>query len=720
MTTPSQSDPLHDELWELVYGLLDERRAAELIEQIRSDPVLARRYAEVRLEADLLRDAARLDLPPVSLMPPAEQADAETCASPVGRPSAFRRRSSWLPPAGWLSVAALLVLGLGMWKVPPAPPRAACTALVLFGPPRLWAGQPARFRLQAMDVQQTAWDEQDVRPSGRDVTVTLELVDQPTGRMVHRTTGHVQAGATADLDLPAEAIRPGVQLRVTLADALSRGAAGAFRGIEWRLPDGSLQYDLSVEYPQWTYELAADPPLAPQRSGPRQVWQVDLFRRQLIRIEPGEPSQRTVAASLPEPAGLGGLAASAATLPEAETQAAASPPRLASAGPLALGEKTQQAESSSGLRLALHGLKEHYQPGEEVRLVIQATDVQGRPVQAKLAARVWNERWIGPGPAPLLAALLPALASRPQGDQAASSALALRAGAQEAAAGRPDTNSPNLVLVASSEELVRSALGEAVQTARRQVQMARWRRGLFLVALAGALASALLVWTAIFTSKTRPTRPSWARLAPGLSLVAASLLLVLWGWQQRPADKDASPALAMAPSSPPAGALTQADGLIAPRSETKAENLLLSENRGSDPLASAAQERAPAAVRRAAPEPGSTDAAGTPAQPPAAALAATADRALTPRSGPPAPEPADGSPASRQLLLRKETPSAAPSEEAHGPATLYFNAGLRTNDAGQVEISFSLPTAAGRYRLLLDAIGNGEVASAEHAIVCQP
>jgi uncharacterized protein YfaS (alpha-2-macroglobulin family) len=54
------------------------------------------------------------------------------------------------------------------------------------------------------------------------------------------------------------------------------------------------------------------------------------------------------------------------------------------------------------------------------------------------------------------------------------------------------------------------------------------------------------------------------------------------------------------------------------------------------------------------------------------------------------------------------------------PATLYFNADLRTDAEGRVSISFTLPPTSGRYRLLLDAIGAGKVASSQHVIACEP
>jgi len=71
-------------------------------------------------------------------------------------------------------------------------------------------------------------------------------------------------------------------------------------------------------------------------------------------------------------------------------------------------------------------------------------------------------------------------------------------------------------------------------------------------------------------------------------------------------------------------------------------------------------------------------------------------------------------------LRRKEASSASAVREEVPPATLYFNADLRTDAEGRVSISFTLPPTSGRYRLLLDAIGAGKVASSQHVIACEP
>jgi len=80
-------DQLQQQLWDYVYGLLSDPETAELEHRIGSDPAVARAYAEVRLEADLLGEAARVAQPLMSLTRPESDCErqpaAETLASRV-------------------------------------------------------------------------------------------------------------------------------------------------------------------------------------------------------------------------------------------------------------------------------------------------------------------------------------------------------------------------------------------------------------------------------------------------------------------------------------------------------------------------------------------------------------------------------------------------------------------------------------------------------------
>ena len=53
-------DQLHQELLELIYGLLPEREEQALLERISADPEVANAYNRVKLEAEAMSEAARM------------------------------------------------------------------------------------------------------------------------------------------------------------------------------------------------------------------------------------------------------------------------------------------------------------------------------------------------------------------------------------------------------------------------------------------------------------------------------------------------------------------------------------------------------------------------------------------------------------------------------------------------------------------------------------
>ena len=55
------SPELREKMWELCYDLLPDGERTALIAQIKSDPQVARLYAEVRLQADLVGYASTVE-----------------------------------------------------------------------------------------------------------------------------------------------------------------------------------------------------------------------------------------------------------------------------------------------------------------------------------------------------------------------------------------------------------------------------------------------------------------------------------------------------------------------------------------------------------------------------------------------------------------------------------------------------------------------------------
>ena len=72
------SDQQTTQLWDLVYGLLEEPDAARVQELITSDPEVAREYSRIQLQAELLGRAAKLEGPPVPLQVPEKSESPQT------------------------------------------------------------------------------------------------------------------------------------------------------------------------------------------------------------------------------------------------------------------------------------------------------------------------------------------------------------------------------------------------------------------------------------------------------------------------------------------------------------------------------------------------------------------------------------------------------------------------------------------------------------------
>jgi anti-sigma factor RsiW len=115
-------DELRQQLWELSYGLLEPEAEAAVRAQIKSDPAIARLYSEVRLQADLVGAAARVQ---DSSMHIAAGPDAKVTKVDAKKSSKHPSRKStpvageargwntnWLAIGGTVALIALLAFGL--------------------------------------------------------------------------------------------------------------------------------------------------------------------------------------------------------------------------------------------------------------------------------------------------------------------------------------------------------------------------------------------------------------------------------------------------------------------------------------------------------------------------------------------------------------------------------------------------------------------------------
>jgi len=167
LNTEREVNPMTDReqldqgLLEFIYDLLPDNEAAALSSQITSDPDVARAYAEVRQQADVLAAAAKIEGPLVQLRRPAEQntAPAGGREPPSGRAESMQTTaapwvSPWARAANWfVGLAATLLIGTVCYVYvrsdSPINPRAVASAeselaerhlrLVVTGPGRLQA-----------------------------------------------------------------------------------------------------------------------------------------------------------------------------------------------------------------------------------------------------------------------------------------------------------------------------------------------------------------------------------------------------------------------------------------------------------------------------------------------------------------------------------------------------------------------------------------------------
>src|SRR6478609_9458736 len=113
----TDSQQLRELMWDLVYGLLSNEESKALIARIKSDPQAARLYAEVRLQADLVGQAARVDdssivlkregaEQPAAVSRPKAAAASHTAAKPAARDT-YHRGGAWLAGIAATALAAL-------------------------------------------------------------------------------------------------------------------------------------------------------------------------------------------------------------------------------------------------------------------------------------------------------------------------------------------------------------------------------------------------------------------------------------------------------------------------------------------------------------------------------------------------------------------------------------------------------------------------------------
>lgn len=232
MNVKSNSDnsQLREQMWDLVYGLLEQDESRELIARIKSDPQAARLYAEVRLQADLVGYAAQVEDSSLVLTGDSAAREVAPAASPrkIVQPAATLGKSrSGNILAGIVAVALALLIGVGLY-LPQASQRHVAQndylVIDLSGPRDLPGGitNEVPVRIARLDgVGQMAEGEATVLAADGS-----EMFSAP---FATNGVGH------GKVTIPGEAMRPGARLKV---------AAAAVDASRKREEDGARERDL--------------------------------------------------------------------------------------------------------------------------------------------------------------------------------------------------------------------------------------------------------------------------------------------------------------------------------------------------------------------------------------------------------------------------------------------------------------------------------------------
>lgn len=200
-------DDLHQQLFEFIYGLLSEKEAARMNERITSEPDVARAYAEVKQQADMLAKAAQLHGPPVQLSRPKASA---TPASTGG---------TALPVLQWLvGLAALaLICVTGYYAFSPHSPvrdqsnqmvqreiASRHLRMVVTGPAQFSPGLPGAYSVSTTSV--------DRRPLSTSVEYALYAPD--TGKLLMEDAATTGDDGRGTISLPPDKLVAGARLEI--------------------------------------------------------------------------------------------------------------------------------------------------------------------------------------------------------------------------------------------------------------------------------------------------------------------------------------------------------------------------------------------------------------------------------------------------------------------------------------------------------------------------
>lgn len=288
----SNGQRLNESMWDLVYGLLSEEEGQALIARIKSDPDVARLYAEVRLQADLVAQAAKVDDPSLVLSPAtAANVSPKTSASTAPRTRRAKRGAqrffNGLTALGATALAVLLGVGL-LGTASTARPTALVVNVV--GD----AAMPAGLS-RALTIKTYATNSRGEQKAAEQTNLELRLVSSQGGEILRQQVATTASGETT-INIPGNALEPGVQLEVNTTqpsalDFSARQSASTSTGIS-SAARNLVRAALPVEpEPRLAYLLCAEPTVEAGKPVDVSLWNFSAFSN-----KPAPPSEVSAAA----------------------------------------------------------------------------------------------------------------------------------------------------------------------------------------------------------------------------------------------------------------------------------------------------------------------------------------------------------------------------------------------------------------------------------------
>lgn len=267
-----QNDERDAQLWEFIYGLLPAEEAEALRRRIASDPDVARAYARVKLQSEIVAAAARWQGPPVSLLRPSDErvSLAARPEQPASRSPGSRARLAANGLVGLAAAALLCVLGYGYARpllrqgAPPQALDAQTVVAELSVPDRLYPGLTQSLAVRTLANDGTPQAAQvgyrirtadgSVRLAGQQMTdsqgqlhiaIPASLVSTASRVEIDMGAGHISGTLRVEL---RQAVIPRVAHLMLDRPCYRPGETVAFRSVTLSRADRRADAEGLVEY----------------------------------------------------------------------------------------------------------------------------------------------------------------------------------------------------------------------------------------------------------------------------------------------------------------------------------------------------------------------------------------------------------------------------------------------------------------------------------------